>query len=275
MVKEQLAVNTKPISNEKNSQISSMASIHPSAKISKGVTIGPWSLIGPNVEIDEGTEIGSHVVISCNTKIGKYNKIYSHATIGGDPQDLTYRGEETFLEIGDHNIFREFVTISRGSGGGPGITKIANKSCFLAYSHVAHDCVIADNVLFVNYAVVAGHVKIDHHAIIGAFSAVHQFARIGAYSFLSRGTLIGKDILPYMIVVGNPGVPCGLNSIGLKRNGFNEKTIAALKRAYHIIYRRGLKLKDIREELLKMVDETPEIKLMLEIIDQSTRGIAR
>lgn len=279
MTTEQLAMNENTIPLQANYQsgceISPQALIDPTVKLGKNVKVGPWTLIGPNVEIGDNTEIGAQVVITANTKLGKKNKVYSHVALGGDPQDLTFNGEQTYLEIGNENIFREFVTISRGSSNGPGITRIGNQNCFLAYSHVAHDCVIADEVLFVNHATIAGHVVVDHHATIGAFSAVHQFVRIGAYSFLSRSTLVGKDILPFMIVVGNPGSPCSLNSIGLKRNGFADKTIASLKRAYHLIFRRGLKLRDIRAELIKMVDETPEIEMMLDIIDHSSRGIAR
>lgn len=263
------------LANENNFTIDNRAIIHPTTKIGKNVKIGPWSVIGPNVEIGSGTEIASHVVIAGNTKIGKNNKIYQAASLGGDPQDLHYHGEETYLRIADNNIFREFVTVSRGSTGGQRVTRIGNNNCFLAYSHIAHDCQIGSGTLFVNHATLAGHVIVDDYASIGAFSAVHQFVRIGAYSFLSHAAQVPQDILPYMMVVGVRGTPCGLNTVGLKRHGFSAKTIAALKRAYHVIYRRGLKLRDVYLELSKMVEETPEIKLILDIIDSSKRGIAR
>lgn len=253
--------------------IDGRAIIDPSAIIGEGVKVGPWSIIGPDVEIGAGTEIGAHVVISCNTTIGNNNKIYPYVSLGGDPQDLHYKGEETFLKVGDNNIIREFVTINRGSAGGRGTTTVGNKNCFLAYSHVAHDCIIGNEVLFVNSATIAGHVTIDDHAIIGAFCAVHQFCRVGAYSFITQGAMVGQDILPYMLVVGS--APCGLNTIGLKRHGFSDATLSALKRAFHIIFRRGLKLKEIREELIKMQSEFSEIDLILELMDSSTRGFAR
>ncbi len=255
--------------------IDARASVDPTAVIGKDVTIGPWTVIGPNVEIAEGSKIYSHVVIDRNTKIGRYNTIYPYASIGCDPQDLAYKGEDTFLDIGDHNIFREFVTINRGSTGGHGTTKIGDKNCFLAYSHVAHDCMIANEVLMVNNATIAGHVTIDDYVILGAFTAVHQFCRVGAYSFLSRATEISKDVPPYMLVKGLPGFPCGLNSVGLKRRGFSNETMRGLKQAYQILYRRGLKFEEVINELEALVKTCPEAQLILDLIHSSERGIAR
>jgi len=249
--------------------------IDPSAKIATDVKIGPWSYIGPNVEIGSGTEIGSHVVIAKNTKLGKNNKIYSHVSLGSDPQDLGYQGEETYLEIGDENVFREFVTISRGSARNKGITTIGDKSCFLAYSHVAHDCKVGNSVLFINNATLAGHVTVDDYATLGAFTGVHQFCRIGSYSFLSRGAEITRDILPYMLVTGGSGTPHSLNTVGLRRAGFTVDAIRALKNVYHIIYRRRLKLKEVRVQLEGMVEDVPEIQLILDMMDTTERGIAR
>ena len=251
------------------------AIIDSSAKIDEDVCIGPWTVIGPNVEIGAGTQIDSHVVINSNTKMGERNKIYTFASVGGDPQDLSYNGEQTHLEIGDDNIIREYVTISRGSVAGGGVTRIGNKNNFLAYAHVAHDCTIGNEVLFVNTATIAGHVKVDDYAILGAFTAVHQYCRIGSYSFITRSADITRDVLPYMLVTGPSEVPHGLNLVGLRRRGFSKKTMSALKRDCHIIYRRDLKLKEIRDELVEMSVDTPEIKLVLEVMDSSSRGIVR
>ena len=205
---------------ETPTQIDSRASIHPSVVIGNNVSIGPWVMIGPNVEIGDNTKIHSHVVIDRDTKLGKNNVIHSYAALGGDPQDLGYKGEDTYLEMGDGNIVREFVTINRGSATGKRITRVGNKNFFLAYSHVAHDCQLKNEILMVNNATLAGHVTVDDYVILGAFTAVHQFCRVGAYSFLSRATEISKDVPPYMLVKGLPGFPCGLNKVGLKRPWF-------------------------------------------------------
>lgn len=260
---------------ENPTQIDSRTSIHPSAKIGNNVSIGPWTVIGPNVEVGDNTKIQSHVVIDRDTKIGKDNVIHSYAAIGGDPQDLSYRGEETYLEVGDGNIIREFVTINRGSTAGKGITRIGNKNFFLAYSHVAHDCELKNEILMVNNATLAGHVTIDDYVILGAFTAVHQFCRVGAYSFLSRATEISKDVPPYMLVRGLPGFPCGLNTVGLKRRGFSDETIRHLKKAYQIMYRRGLKFDDVKKELAELAKVCPEVQLIVDLIQASDRGIAR
>ncbi len=255
--------------------IDDRASIDPTAKIGKDVTIGPWSLIGAKVSIGDGSVIGPHVIIEKNTKIGKRNKIYHFASIGADPQDLTYQGEQTWLEMGDENIVREYVTINRGSLRDDRLTRIGNKNCFLAYSHVAHDCIIGNEVLMVNNATIAGHVQIDDYVILGAFTAVHQFCRVGAHAFLSRATEVSKDILPYMLVAGLPGMARSLNTVGLKRRGFTDKTLSTLKKAYQIIYRRQLKMTEVKEQLKALLAEAPEIQLLLDMIETSSRGISR
>jgi len=260
---------------ENPTQIDSRASIHPSAKIASNVSIGPWAVIGPNVEIGSNTKIQSHVVIECNTTLGENNVIYSHVVLGSDPQDLSYRGEETYLDIGDDNIIREFVTINRGSATGKGITRIVNNNFFLAYSHVAHDCHLKNDILMVNNATLAGHVTVDDYAILGAFTAVHQFCRVGAYSFLSRATEVSKDVPPYMLVKGLPGFPCGLNTVGLKRHGFSEETLRGLKQAYQIMYRRGLKFEEVKKALKALTETCPEVQLIIDLINKSQRGIAR
>lgn len=258
-----------------STSIDNTAKIHPTAKIADRVTIGPWVFIGKNVEIGEGTRIDAHAVISQNTTMGKNNHIHANAVVGGDPQDLSYRGEDTWLKMGDGNIVREFVTLNRGSIGGGGFTTIGNKNFFLSYSHVAHDCHVGNETLFTNNSAIAGHVTVDDCAIIGAYSAVHQFARIGAYSFLAHAAQVSQDIPPYMLVKGAPAVPIGLNLVGLRRRGFSNETISGLKKAFRIMYRDSLSLKEVIAALTALIPETPEVKLILDLIESSKRGVAR
>ena len=255
--------------------IDERAIIHASATIGSNVTIGPWTLIKENAIIGDGTEIAAHVVIDRNTVLRKKNKIYSYASVGSDPQHLSYKGEESCLEVGDNNVIREFVTINRGTKEGHSVTRIGDNNYLMAYSHVAHDCVVGNNVIFANTASIAGHVSVGDHAILGAFSGVHQFCRVGAYCFLGRAAKVYQDILPYMLVTGNPGVPSGLNTVGLRRHGFNGDTIRSLKQAFHLIYRGNLGLEDICLELKKLAKETPEVSHLLNMINTSSRGFAR
>ena len=225
------------------------AIIHPSASIAEDVHIGPWTTIGANVVIASGTKIGSHVTIGENTKVGKNNVLHPYVSIGSDPQHVNYTGGKTQLEIGDNNVIREFVTMNRGTTEGRGVTCVGSHNYFMAYSHVAHDCVVGSHVVFANTASIAGHCRVDDYAILGAFSAVHQNVHIGAYSFLGRATKIYQDILPYMLVTGNPGLPRGLNTVGLKRHGFAQDVIRGLKRAFSLLHRRDLKLSEIQSQL--------------------------
>lgn len=263
------------IEKTQGADVDDRAMIDPSAKIGPRVQIGPWSRIGPHVEIGADTVIGTHVVIESHTRIGERNHIHSFACLGGDPQDLSYRGESTWLEIGNENVIREYVTLNRGSASGVGVTRIGNHNNILAYSHVAHDCQIGNHVLFVNHATTAGHVTVEDHAIMGAFTAVHQFCRIGAYSFLSRATEISKDVPPFMLVKGIPGYPCGLNLVGLKRHGFSIEAIRALKEAYKILYLRRMKFDEAKRLLIELAVSTPEVQNILDFINRSNRGIAR
>ncbi|PMB54330.1 acyl-ACP--UDP-N-acetylglucosamine O-acyltransferase [Coxiella endosymbiont of Rhipicephalus microplus] len=249
--------------------------IHPSATIGSDVTIGPWTSIGENTVIGDDTQIDAHVMIGKNTAIGKNNKIYSYASIGSNPQHIGYKNQETWLEIGNNNVIREFVTINRGTYEGHGVTSIGHNNYLMAYSHVAHDCRVGSHVIFANTASIAGHVEVGDYANLSAFSGVHQFCRIGAYCFLGRAAKVYQDILPYMLVTGNPGIPTALNLVGLRRHGFNSKTIQSLKLAYQLIYRTKLKLEDIQIELKKLAIQTPEINPLLFMMNSSTRGFAR
>lgn len=253
--------------------ISQNAEIHSSAKIATGVSIGPWTTIGKDVSIDSGSSVGSHVVIEKNTRIGKDTHISSHVAIGSDPQHLGYAGEETWLEIGDHNIIREFATINRGTKE-VGVTRIGDHNYLMSYTHVAHDCVLGNHIIFANNASIAGHVSVGDHAILGAFSGVHQFVHIGEHCFLGRATKIIQDILPFMLAIGNPGVPRGVNSVGLRRHGYAEAELLALKSAYSILFRKGLVKAQIIAELTKLAD-SKLVACLLQAYQQSERGVAR
>lgn len=256
-------------------KVDERAIIHPTANIADDVEIGPWTLIGPQVEIGAGTVVGPHVVIKENTKIGQHNKIHAFSSLGGDPQHKGYAGGETFLEMGDRNIIREFCTISRGTEEGDAVTRIGHGNFFMAYVHIAHDCVVGSETIFVNNSSLAGHVQVGDFVTMGGFVGVHQFCSIGAYSFVSRAALITQDILPYLLVVNNPPSVCGLNKIGLKRNGFSEQTIENLQKAYKIIFSSKLLLADAIAELEKMLGICPEVKLLIDGLSGSERGIVR
>lgn len=253
--------------------IHATAIIDPSAKIGKDVSIGPYSVIGARVEIGDNTWIGPHVVINGPTKIGRDNRIYQFSSIGEVTQDLKYKGEETFLEIGDHNIIREFCTINRGSVQDKSITKVGNHNLLMAYVHIAHDCVVGNHVVFSNNASLAGHVHIEDHVVLGGFSGVFQFCRVGAHSFISTNSVVIKDVPPYVKVSGYYAKPFGLNTVGLQRRGFTSQTIMELKRAYKVIYRNGLTVANALTELKQMV--TPEVQMLANFIENSNAGIVR
>ncbi len=251
------------------------ALIDPSAEIDEGVSIGPFTIIGPNVQIGKGTSIASHVVIKTSTRIGEDNKIFQFASIGEDPQDKKYAGEETFLEVGDRNVIREYVTLNRGTAQGNGLTRIGSDNLLMAYVHVAHDCRVGSNVIMANAASPAGHVDIEDWAILGGFCVVHQFCRIGTHSFTGLGSVIKKDVLPYTLTDGYPAKPYGINREGLKRRGFSEDELKALAKAYRLIYKSKLPLDEARSQITEIAREQPLIKVMCDFLDVSKRGIIR
>ena len=227
------------------------AIIESNSKISKNVKIGPYSVIGANVEIGEGTEIQSHVSIVGNTKIGKNNKIYPFASIGNDPQDLKFKGEETKLEIGDNNKIREYVTVNPGTKGGGGLTKVGNNCLFMVSAHIAHDCYVGNNVILANNVPLGGHAFVDDDVIIGGNSAVQQFTRVGRSAMIGGMCGVVRDVIPYGIVHGNRSVLQGLNLIGLRRKNFQNKEIIVLSDAYKEIFKNEnltANLKNLSEE---------------------------
>lgn len=248
------------------------AVIDPSARIADDVSIGPYSIIGANVEIGAGTWIGPHVVITGPTVIGKQNKIYQFASLGEDSQDKKYVGQRAYLKIGDRNIIREFCTFNRGTQE-EAATIIGNDNLFMAYVHIAHDCIVGNHTIFANNASLAGHVIVDDYAILSGFSGVFQFCRVGEYSFAAANSVIIKDVPPYIKVAGHHAKPFGLNSVGLQRHGFSDEIITNLRRAYKIIYRNGNTVAQAVSELQKMA--IPEVHRLMDFITASKAGIIR
>jgi len=255
--------------------IHSTAIIDATASIADNVTIGAYTVIGANVSIDEGTVIGPHVTINGTTTIGKNNHIYQFASVGEDPQDKKYAGEKSFLEIGDENIIREFTTINRGTVQDKNTTSIGDRNLLMAYSHVAHDCVISNDVILANAASLGGHVHIGSSVILGGFSIVHQFCQLGEHSFSAMGSAITKDVPPYVMVGGRPTQPHGINVVGLERRGFSKETILEVKRAYKILYKSGLKLSVASEQLEEKAVKIPELQAMVAFLKSSNRSILR
>jgi UDP-N-acetylglucosamine acyltransferase len=255
--------------------IHSTAIIDPSAELASDVSVGPYTIIGANVQIDSGTTIGPHAVIKGPTRIGKQNRVFQFASVGEDPQDKKYRGEVTRLEIGDRNIIREYATIHRGTVQDKGITRIGDGNLLMAYTHVAHDCIVGNNVIMANAASLAGHVCVDDFAILGGFSLVHQFCRIGQYSFSAMGSVISRDVLPYVMIGGSPTKPHGINSVGLERQGFSSESIRQIRKAYKIIYKSGLKLDEAIQSLTEMAADAPDVLRIVDFLQQTGRSIIR
>lgn len=251
------------------------ALVDKTALLGKNVHVGPWTVIGPNVEIGDDTWIGPNVVIQGPTRIGKENKIFQFASIGEAPQDKKYKGEPTRLEVGDRNVFRESCTVHRGTPHGKGITKIGSDNFFMAYTHVAHDCTVGNQVVFSNNASIAGHVTVGDFACLGGMVGVHQFCSLGAHSFAGGGAIIFKDVPPFVTVSGYPAEAHGLNTVGLERRGFSADTILQLRRAYKIIFRQSFTLQEAISELNEMIKETPEIQILTDFLTTSQRGIVR
>jgi UDP-N-acetylglucosamine acyltransferase len=223
--------------------------------------------------VGAGTRIDSHVVINGPTRIGRNNRIAQFNSIGDDPQDKKFAGENTVLEIGDGNVIREFCTFNRGTSGGGGVTRVGDDNWIMAYVHVAHDCVVGNGVTLANGTTLAGHVRVHDHVTLGGFTLVHQFCAIGAYAFSAMGSVVVKDVPPFLMIAGNWAKPHGLNAEGLKRHGFSEETLRALKNAYRSVYRMGLPLEQALASL--EADGRAEVGTMAEFIRASSRGILR
>lgn len=251
------------------------AIVDPSATIGEDVSIGPFCVVGADVEIGDGCRIGPHVVIEGPTRIGRGNRIYSFAVVGGEPQDKKFRGQPTRLEIGDNNTIREYVSIHRGTAEDQSITRIGDDNWIMAYVHIAHDCEVGNHTIFANAASLAGHAKVEDYAILGGFSLIHQFCQIGAHAFTAMGSIINRDVPPFVTVSGTYAEPRGINSEGLKRRGFDSARIMSIKRAFKTLYKSGLSLADARSQLGDSAVSAPDIQQMLDFIDRSQRSLIR
>jgi UDP-N-acetylglucosamine acyltransferase len=251
------------------------ALIDPGAQIGKDVSIGAFCVIGAQVEIGDGTRIGSHVVIDGPTRIGRENQIYSFSALGGDPQDKKFHGERSELVIGDRNTIREFVTFNRGTADDAGVTRIGDDNWIMAYVHIAHDCIVGNKTIFANASSLAGHVTVEDYVILGGFTLVHQFCKVGAHAFTSMGSVINRDVPPFVTVAGKYAEPHGINSEGLKRRGFDKDRIMSIKRAYRTLYKSGLPLAEARVQLAEAAKDAPDVRLMLDFIDKSERSLVR
>lgn len=251
------------------------AVISPDAQLAADVTVGPFAVIGEGVVIGRGTRIGPHAVVNGPTVIGEDNRIFQFASIGDAPQDMKYRGEPTRLVIGDRNTFREFVTVNRGTVTGIGETRIGNDNLVLAYSHVAHDCVLGDHIIMSNAVNLAGHVEVGDWAILSGYAGAHQFCRIGAHAFIGNNTAVLQDIPPYVLAAGQPAAPRAVNVEGLKRRGFTEEQTRAIRNAFRTLYRSDLPLVEAAAQIGKMAEEQPVLRIFAEFLRGSGRGLAR
>jgi len=255
--------------------------IHPTALVDTGaqiaddVEIGPYSIVGGEVTIGAGTRIGPHAVITGRTSIGARNRIFQFASVGEIPQDRKYGGEPTSTALGDDNVVREFVSIHAGTAQDRGTTTIGSGNLFLAYTHVAHDCVVGNGTTFSNNAQIAGHVRIGDFVVLGAYAGVHQFCHIGAHAMLAAGAIVLQDVPPYVTAAGYPAKPAGTNNEGLRRRGFAAADIATVRRAYRTLYRAGLSLEDAREALAREAQAQPVIAPIVTFLSESRRGIVR
>lgn len=251
------------------------AIVDPKAELASGVEIGPYSIIGPGVRIGSGTRIGPHVVMRGPMTIGRDNRIFQFASVGEDCQDKKYKGEPTELVIGERNVIREGCTLHRGTVQDQGVTRIGSDNLLMAYVHIAHDCVVGDGTIFANNATIAGHVHVGDGVILGGFTAVHQFVHIGAWAMTAFSSAVNQDIPAFVMVRGNMAEAHGMNFEGMKRRGYSAEVIAALRNAYKTVYLRGLKIEEALAQLEADAASMPEVKLFVDSIRTSTRGIVR
>ena len=251
------------------------AIVDPGAEIAADVEIGPFAVIGAGVRIGAGSWVGPHAVVKGPTVLGRGTRVFQFASIGDAPQDKKYAGEPTRLVAGERNVFREFCSINRGTVGGRGETTIGDDCLFMAYSHVAHDCIVGSHCVMSNCTALAGHVELGDWVILSGYAGIHQFCKVGAHSFLANNAAVTRDVPPYLLVAGSPAEPKGVNSEGLKRRGFTTEQIRNIRNAFRVLYRSGLKLVDATKELEGLAKEQPEIQPIVEFLRLSTRSILR
>lgn len=251
------------------------AVVHDGAALGVGVKIGPYAVIKPTAKIGDGSEIGPFAVIHDYTTLGPGTKVFAHAAIGGEPQDMKFGGEVSYIDAGEANVFREFVTVNRGTDGGGGVTRIGSHNLFMAYTHIAHDCQIGDHTIFANGATLAGHVEVGDWAIASAFSAIQQFCRVGESAFLAAYAGVTKDVVPFSRVHGNHAHVHGLNTVGLRRRGLNGEVIRQLKRAFRLLFREHLNTTQALEAIASEGLDAPEVRRVVAFIGSSERGIVK
>lgn len=252
------------------------AIIDPSAQVAATCSIGPYCVIGPEVELGESCELMSHVTIHGPTKIGGHNRFFPFCAIGGEPQDLSFKGEGTRLEIGSHNVVREYVTINRGTTKGGGMTRVGSHTLLMAYAHIGHDSQIGDHAMLVNAATLAGHVIVEEWAVVGALCAVHQFSRIGAHAYIGGGTIITKDVLPFAKCVSPRETQIfGINSVGLSRRGYSDERIRKIQHAFRVLFNSKLNTTQAVEQLKTEQDRGEDVEMLLKFIEDSERGIVK
>lgn len=251
------------------------AMVHANAQLAPGVRVGPGCVIGADVQVGKNTWIGAYCIINGPTRIGEDNRIYQFNSIGDIPQDKKYHGEVSYLDIGDRNVIREYCTFNRGTELGGGTTRVGNDNWIMAYVHIAHDCGVGSHTVMANGTTLAGHVTVDDYAIFGAFTTVHQFCSIGGYSFSAMGSVILKDVPPFVTVAGNPAKPRGLNTEGLRRQGFTPEAIRTLRNGYKMLYKKGLSLEQATKQLQILAGECEHVTAIVEFLGRSRRGIVR
>ena len=252
------------------------AIVDPGARIPSSCSIGPYCVVGTGVEMGENCELISHIALGGPTRLGSNNRIFPFASVGQEPQDLKFQGEKTRLEIGDHNIIREFVTLHRGTPGGGGVTRIGNHILIMAYVHVAHDCIVGDHCILANAATLAGHVTVEEWAVVGAFSAVHQYGRVGAHAYIGGGTIITRDVLPFSKTsAAREARAYGLNSTGLERRGFTPERIRQLHHAFKVLMASKLNTSQALERLKAEGDLGEDVAQLLRFIETSERGVIK
>ncbi len=256
-------------------KIHETALVDPKAELDADVEVGPYCIVGSQVKIGKGTRIKSHAVIEGNTVLGQENLIFQFATVGSVPQDLKYKGENSELIIGNHNIIREFVSINPGTTGGGLVTRVGDHNLLMMYCHIAHDCIIGDHNIIANGATLGGHVLIEDDVIVGGLVGIHQFVKVGTGAIVGAGSMVSKDVPPYCNATGDRARLRGLNLEGLKRRRFSKERIEALKKAYRIIFRSGLRIPEALEKVGRDIHDSPEIKRLTAFIERSQRGICR
>lgn len=255
--------------------IDSSARIDPKAEIDENVTIGPWCVIGPEVQIGSGTVIEPNVIMRSHTRIGKNNHFFQFSSVGEDPADKKFEGETTWLEIGDDNVFREGVTLHRGTGVGGGVTRIGDENLMMPYVHIAHDCIVGSHTVFANNVGISGHVQVGDWAVLGGYAGVNQFLKVGAHAMVGGMTHISNDVPAYMIVSGRPATVRSINAVGLERRGFDKETIAEIREAFKIIYKRNFSLQEAIDQLKALSENCEALNLLIESLESSEKGIHR